>query len=59
MEVHCRVMFYGRRVADTSMNVRYFDEFKWAEEGDGTIWLFRDDSGEHVAEVALHDPDGV
>ena len=39
------------------MKIRYFDEYKWADEADGTIWLFRDDSDEHVAEVALHDPD--
>jgi hypothetical protein len=39
------------------MNVRYFDEFKWADESDGTAWFFRDESGEHVAEVVLNDPD--
>src|SRR3954463_6427523 len=40
-----------------AMNVRYFDEFKWAEDNDGTAWFFRDESGEHVAEVVLNDPD--
>ena len=43
--------------AQSPMQVRYFDEYKWTGEGDGTIWLFRDDSGEHVAEVALYDVD--
>ena len=39
------------------MNVRFFDDFKWAEDLDGALWLFRDESGEHVAEVALHNVD--
>ena len=36
------------------MHVRYFDEFKWAEDPITLAWVFRDDSGESVAEVALH-----
>ena len=36
------------------MQVRYFDEFKWVEDPVTLEWLFRDDSGESVAEVALH-----
>ena len=39
------------------MQVRYFDEFKWVDSGDGTIFQFQDDSGESVADVAIHDPD--
>ena len=39
------------------MNVRYFDEFKWAEDNGGTAWYFRDASGEDAAEVVLCDPD--
>ena len=37
------------------MNVRYFDEFKWAEDFGGSLWLFADAAGEQLAEVALHD----
>jgi len=39
------------------MQVRYFDEFKWVEAGNGTIFHFQDESGESVADVAVHDPD--
>jgi hypothetical protein len=39
------------------MQVRYFDEFKWVDSGDGTIFQFQDDAGESVADVAIHDPD--
>ena len=39
------------------MQVRYFDEFKWVDSGDGTIFQFQDDSGESAADVAIHDPD--
>ena len=39
------------------MHVRYFDEFKWAEENDGAAWYFRDETGEHVAEVVLYNAD--
>ena len=30
------------------MQVRYFDEFKWVDSGDGTIFQFVDESGEYV-----------
>ena len=39
------------------MQVRFFDEFKWVDAGDGTIFQFQDESGESVADVAVHDPD--
>jgi hypothetical protein len=39
------------------MQVRYFDEFKWHASGNGTIFQFQDESGESVADVAIHDPD--
>ena len=39
------------------MQVRYFDEFKWVDAGEGTIFQFQDESGESVADVAIHDPD--
>jgi len=39
------------------MQVRYLDEFKWVDAADGTIFQFQDDSGESVADVAVHDPD--
>jgi hypothetical protein len=40
------------------MQVRYFDEFKWVDHGgDGTVFQFQDESGESVADVAVHEPD--
>ena len=39
------------------MQVRYFDEFKWVDAGHGTIFQFQDETGESVADVAVHDPD--
>ena len=39
------------------MKPHFFDEFKWVEDFGGSLWLFRDEAGEHVAEVALQDPD--
>ena len=39
------------------MQVRYFDEFKWVDVGDGTVFQFQDQSGESVADVAIHDLD--
>ena len=39
------------------MQVRYFDEFKWVDTGEGTAFQFQDDSGESYADVAIHDPD--
>lgn len=39
------------------MQVRYFDEYKWVDAGDGMIFHFQDKAGECVAEVAMHDPD--
>ena len=41
----------------TLMQVRYFDEYKWVDSGDGTIFQFVDESGESVADVAIHDLD--
>jgi hypothetical protein len=37
------------------MQVRYYDEFKWVDAGDGTIFQFQDESGESFADVAIHD----
>lgn len=39
------------------MQVRYYDEFKWVDAGEGTVFQFQDESGESVADVAIHDPD--
>jgi hypothetical protein len=39
------------------MQVRYLDEFKWVDSGDGTIFQFQDVEGESVADVAIQDPD--
>ena len=39
------------------MQVRFFDEFRWVDTGDGTVFHFQDESGESVADVAVHDPD--
>lgn len=39
------------------MQVRFFDEFKWVDAGDGSIFHFVDETGESVADVAIHDPD--
>jgi hypothetical protein len=39
------------------MQVRYFDEFKWVDAGEGTVFHFQDETGESVADVAIHDPD--
>jgi hypothetical protein len=39
------------------MQVRYFDEFKWVDAAGGTIFQLQDESGESVADVAIHDPD--
>jgi hypothetical protein len=39
------------------MQVRYFDEFKWIDLGDGLAFQFQDESGESVADVAIQDPD--
>jgi hypothetical protein len=39
------------------MQVRYIDEFKWVDGGDGTIFHFVDGGGESIADVAIQDPD--
>ena len=39
------------------MQIRYFDEFKWVDAGEGTIFQFVDSSGESIADVAIQDPD--
>ena len=44
-------------MATFSKQVRYLDEFKWVDSGDGTIFQFQDDSGDSVADVAIHDTD--
>ena len=39
------------------MQVRYYDEFKWVDTGEGTVFQFQDEAGESVADVAIHDSD--
>ena len=50
-------MALGIAGAISFMQVRYLDEFKWVDAGDGTIFQFVDESGESVADVAIHDVD--
>ena len=39
------------------MQVRYFDEFKWVDTAEGMAFQFQDETGESVADVAIHDLD--
>ena len=40
------------------MQVRYYDECKWQDVGDGLIHQFVDADGQPLAEIALKDGDG-
>ena len=37
------------------MQVRYYDECRWVDIGDGLMWQFVDEEAEPLAEVALKD----
>lgn len=39
------------------MQVRYYDECRWEDVGDGLIYHFVDSEGEPLAEIALKDKD--
>jgi len=39
------------------MQVRYYDECKWQDVGDGLIYQFVDADGKPLAEIALKDAD--
>jgi hypothetical protein len=38
--------------------VRYFDECKWVDVGDGMIYQFQDSDGNVLAQIALMNSDG-